>query len=232
LIFLTALPLGAQETATLTVDASTVVNRFVPFQAFGTNVASWADPRPVQKKVQAAGNFLIRFPGGSWGDVYHWNGRGSYDAQGVWVPDPKEYQPGRLVVKYQPNFSVVRVHDGDPSTVWRSHPDTDTPHFQWILLDFGESRALDAVTVTWGDAAGKGWPIPAKCTVTYWDPASPRQWMPYSAPEDGWMETTARRNTPVKGGAQGIAFAPVTSRYLRLEMKEGRDGCSVAEVRG
>ena len=65
---------------TIAVDAGGTVSSFVPFRVFGNNVPSWIDPVPVKDKVQAAGNYLLRIPGGSWGDVYHWNSEGERDA--------------------------------------------------------------------------------------------------------------------------------------------------------
>jgi len=229
--FFLSAPLVAQEAATLRVSPQKVLNPFIPFNAFGNNVASWADPRPVQKKVQAAGNFLLRFPGGSWGDVYHWNGEGKYDARGIWVPSASTYKPGHLVKDYQPNFSAVRVHDNDLRTCWRSDPESDYPHFQWILLDLGSVRSADAVTVTWGDAADKSNPIPGKFAVQYWDPSSPRGWMPYSGPEDAWLEASKIKNNRVKGGVQGLSFPAVKARYLRLVLRENPAGYSVAETK-
>src|SRR5277367_6140520 len=68
--------------ATLAVHATKVVNTFVPKLLFGINngfFISQQDSLNTQAKVQAAGNFLIRYPGGSSSDDYHWNGTGSYD---------------------------------------------------------------------------------------------------------------------------------------------------------
>jgi hypothetical protein len=231
---LAVFPLKAQETVSLTVNAGKTLANFAPISIFGINVASWADPRPVQKKVEANGNFLIRFPGGSWGDVYHWNGAGKYDSEGRWVPDNTTYKPGHMVVKYQPNYAALRSVDNDKTTAWRSNPDTDSPDFQWLELDFGSKTTLDAVTIVWGNAVDASWPYAGKFSVQYWDPASNRQWMPYSAADDAWIDTTARKLRG-KGGTQGAKFTPVTTQYLRLLMREssaGKDGVySVAEIK-
>jgi hypothetical protein len=231
---LTACPLRAQETVSLTVNAGKTITTFAPISIFGINVASWADPRPVQKKVQANGNFLVRFPGGSWGDVYHWNSAGKYDSEGRWVPDNTTYKPGCTVPHYQPVYAACRTVDNDKTTAWRSNPDTDSPDFQWLQLDFGSKKTLDAVTIVWGNAADKVWPYAGKFSVQYWDPVSNRQWMPYCAPDDAWIDTTAKKLRG-KGGTQGAKFTPITTQYLRLLMREstaGKDGTySLAEIK-
>lgn len=82
-LFLASPPAPAGEPdAVLAVDASRVISSFRPFQIFGNNVPAWTDPVPLRAKIQAAGNYLLRIPGGSWGDVYHWNSAGSFDEEG------------------------------------------------------------------------------------------------------------------------------------------------------
>ncbi|HVZ81047.1 MAG TPA: discoidin domain-containing protein [bacterium] len=215
-IFLLAAGLRAQVPATLTVNAGATLTSFVPVSVFGINVASWrtkAENTGAQAKVQAAGNFLLRWPGGSADDT-HWNGKGSFNANGYWVPDDTAYLPG-----FQSSFPHVgttnafsvasHLTDGNGSTTWLSNVDTDLPNAQWFYLDLGASRTMDAVTILWGD------PYAAQFTVQYWDPTAGDQWAPYLDTASHWLDTTAA-GVAGTGGTQGVAFTAVTSQYLRV----------------
>ena len=52
-------------------------------QLLGVNMASWFDPTTsyVIPSLQAAGIKALRWPGGSWSDIYHWNG--NFTCQGT-----------------------------------------------------------------------------------------------------------------------------------------------------
>lgn len=76
----TVIPLGAQtQPATITVNAATTLTSFIPVSIFGVNAAYWipkTNNDAVSTLVKQAGNYFIRFPGGSASDTYHWNGTG------------------------------------------------------------------------------------------------------------------------------------------------------------
>lgn len=144
-----------------------------------------------------------------------------------------EYAPSVLERGYHGTYSSVRAHDGDPATAWRSHPETDFPAAQWIYLDLGEKRCLDAVEVTWGGAAGRSLPYARKFDVETWDPAQERQWMVYGAPSDGWI--ARKRGVKGTGGTQTVRFPQTETQYVRLRLRESSAGprgtYAVAEFR-
>ena len=191
-------------------------------------------PAPVSGKIQAAGNFLLRYPGGSWGDCFFWNGAGDYDTQGNWVPSEKEYAPSRLMADDGQLYDSAKAIDGNPRTAWRSNPDTDYRHGQWIYLDLQGKKTPDKVGVTWGDAVQKDFPFAKIFSVQYWDPGHQRQWMPYGADTDGWKNTSAVSVTG-HGGSQEVAFQTVTTQYVRLLLIQSSQGdrgaYSVAELK-
>jgi len=218
----------------LSIDASVTVNSFKPIHLFGNNTNGWASPVPVKDKIQAAGNFLLRYPGGSWGDAFFWNGAGKYDADGNWVASDTEYAPSRFISDDGQLYDSAKAIDGKADTAWRSNADTDYPHAQWIFLDLQGKKTADKVRVTWGDSVDKKFPYAKTFTVQYWDPSHNRQWMPYGADTNGWLNTSAVSVTGTSG-SQEVAFKPVTTQYVRLlliESSQGAEGTySVAEIK-
>jgi hypothetical protein len=208
--------------ASVTIDASVTVSSFIPLHIFGNNAPAWADPVPVQKKIEEAGNYLIRIPGGSWGDVYHWNSKGEFDPNGVWVPSATEYGPSKLEKNYQPKYSSVNVVDDKRETAWQSNPDTDFPDAQWIYVELKEQTEVDGLEVVWGDKAEKKLPYAKVFSVQYWDPKNPRQWMVYGADQDGWKDLLT--DVKGKGGAQKLSFAKTRTQNVRLLMKKSSAG--------
>jgi hypothetical protein len=202
------------------VNAAVTVNTFRPIDVFGTNIVSWANPVPVQEKIQAVGDVLMRFPGGSWADAHQWNGTGVYDADGHWVPSATSYSPGALWAGSK--YAADKAVDGDKTTVWRSHHETDFPNAQWLYLDFGAQQAVDKVAIVWGNAADAGFPYARRFTIQYWDPAWGTQWT-VRTDASHWLNTTAVDVTGA-GGPQEVPFARVTTQYVRILLQQSSAG--------
>lgn len=216
---------------TIEVDAAKTVNTFKPYNIFGNNVNGWSNPEKAKDKIQGAGNYLLRYPGGSWGDGFFWNTTGAYDANGNWVPSISDYTnstTGDLV------HGQENMVDEDNLTAWRTNTDTDFPDKQWVYLDFKSQKNPDSVLITWGDAGNKAWPYPKKFTVQYWDTKEGRQWMPYGADRDAWLATSAK-GVAGTGGKQEVKFTPVKTQYIRILMSEssaGKNGAySISEIK-
>ncbi len=210
------LPLGLDAaTATLSVDAASPGNTFIPLRAFGANAAYWDGSalNTILPQVQAAGTYFIRYPGGSSSDDFHWNGNGSFDASGHWVPSATSYglswEDTEAHRGTTSSYGVASaVTDGDTSTYWLSNADTDFPNAQWVYVDLGSARTADSLTVTWGT------PYATTFAVQYWN-SSAGYPLPYEAPADLWVTTTAGVVSST-GGAQTVTFTPVTSRFYRV----------------
>lgn len=144
--------------ATITVNAATTLTSFIPISIFGNNAAYWigsTNNTAVQPKVQAAGNYFIRFPGGSSSDDYHWNGTGSFDSNGYWVPSGTTWTYGWVANEtYRGTTSsygnASHLTDGNAGTTWLSNVDTDFPNGQWAELDLSASSAVNSVSILWG----------------------------------------------------------------------------------
>ncbi len=217
-------------TATLSINAGTTVNTFVPSQVFGSNTA-WdnfeADYLAVQPSLKSAGINFYRYPGGSDGDRFHWNGTGSYN-NGVWVPDNTNYSPGFIAAPLNNGTSASGtslITDGNTATAWASNADTDFPNAQWVYLDTG-GAAVNQVQIWWGT------PYATSFKVQYWTGYS---WpYPWEATSNQWADTSAG-TVAGTGGAQTVNFNSVTSDYIRILMLSSSAGAggaySVAEMK-
>ena len=203
-------------TATLTINASSVVNTFVPFNIFGANVMFWNGAsafNTIQPKVQAAGNWFIRYPGGSSSDDFHWNGKGSFDSQGHWVPDDTNYSVSwvgnELYRGTTSSYGVAsNLTDGLTTTAWLSNADTDAPNAQWVYVDLGSFKSANSMAITWGT------PYATQFHVQYWAGTSGYP-TPYMYSNSLWQDTSAGALSG-SGGAQTVNFSAVTSEWFRV----------------
>ena len=236
LLWLPATQTWAQVSATININAGVTIMTFQPISIFGNNVAYWinkSDNLNAQPKVQAAGNYFLRYPGGSSSDDFHWNGNGAFDGNAWWTPSNSAYTSSFSGNEsYRGTTSSYgtpsNLTDGNNATVWKSHPDTDFPHFQWVYVDLGSNQTVNSVTLVWGI------PYATAFTVQYWDTAAYNQWSPYQDSANHWFNTSAAGVVGL-GGTQGDSFTPVTTRYLRILMTSSSAGAtgaySIAELK-
>ncbi len=208
----------AQLSASVTLNAGLTVTSFTPVKVFGINTAAWnsvAQHKGAEPKVLLAGNCVLRWPAGSADDV-HWNGEGNWNDNGYWVPDDTQYkrgfQGGLQFIGTTTLYGMAsHLTDGSDATTWMSNVDTDFPKAQWVYLDLGTVKTVDAVTIHWGK------PYATRFTLQYWDPAEGNQWAPYTDSVSHWINSSA---VSVKGpgGVQGVGFKEVSSRFIRVLM--------------
>jgi hypothetical protein len=219
----------------ITVKTGSTLTSFIPIHMFGNNTADWMsreDLAQVRGRVEAAGNYFLRYPGGSASDTYHWNGQGLYDANGGWAPSRVHFSPGFIgsetylgTTSSNSKVQASRLDDGDPSTVWLSNTDTDFPNYQWAYLDMAVSRwkvKVNAVTLVWGNAVKASLPYAVSLKVQYWTGSTPPG--PFqAASETLWRDTSAGLVTGT-GGTQGVTFSPVRTRFLRVLLTKSSAG--------
>ncbi len=228
---------GGGVAATLTIDPTTTVNSFVPQTVFGINSAYWLMPGDVvqtQPKVQAAGNYFIRYPGGSSSDDYHWNGTGTYDSNLHWVPSDSTYSPGFPGSEtYRGTTSTsygtpANVTDGNDATVWLSNADTDFPAAQWLYVDLGGAANVTSLEIVWGT------PYASSFQVQAWDGAGTYP-PPYQAVTTPGWQTVSGPAISGTGGTQTVSFGAVTAQFIRVFMTASSGGpaapYSIAEIR-
>jgi hypothetical protein len=226
----------AGSAATISIDPSQVVNTFVPKAMFGVNTGVWVSKRDMQavaSKVQAAGNYLIRFPGGSRSDDYHWNGTGSFDTRHRWAPSDSQYSPG---------FSGSEMHrgttsagysapslitDGKADTFWVSNQDTASPSAQWVYLDLGAVKAVDSLQITWATPYATSFEVQTWSGTSSWPP-------PYQATGSAAWQSTSAGTITGSGGVQTVSFTEVSTQFVRILMTASSDGAegayAIAEV--
>ncbi len=240
---------------TLTLNAASTLTSFYPISIFGNNTAYWihkSDNMNTQPLVQAAGNFFLRYPGGSSSDDYHWNGTGTFNpgttpGSSYWTPDNTTYTPGFVGYEtYRGTTSSYgtpsQVTDGNTSTAWVSNADTNLPNHQWVELDLTGSAGagfpanavtqINAVTIIWGT------PSAATFQVQYWNG---QNWYPepyMRSPEygaSGWATVSAGTLTGSGDGTtQGVTFNTVSAENVRILLTSSTAGAggaySIAEL--
>ena len=221
--------------ATISINAAVTVNSFAPISLFGNNAAYWIrsdDNMNVQPKVQAAGNYFIRYPGGSSSDDYHWNGTGSYDANHYWLPSGTSWSYGFVGNEtYRGTTSSYgtssHLTDGSTATTWMSNADTDFPSHQWVELDLTGNTSntvtqVNAVTIVWGT------PCANTFQVQYW--TGPNYYPPpyMRSPESQWTTIGTWSSPGTCVGTVGVTFAPVSAEHLRIVLSGSSAGAGGA----
>ena len=119
-------------------------------------------------------------------EVWHWNEAGSWsdaeNSEGYWTSSDKAAKPLLTSFGYRlprrgstidqaENDGYSRLDDGDESTFWKSNPYLDAHftgldnalHPQWVLIDLGERRAVNALRILWSE------PYATRYEAQYWD---------------------------------------------------------------
>jgi hypothetical protein len=168
-------------------------------------------------------------------EAWHWNPDGRWSDprhhRGYWTSSPDARSPLPPVV-YGYNLprrgntfdqandaGFSRVDDGDPRTFWKSDPylnrrytgQPNGDHPQWLFVDLGSRRPVDAVRVRWGD------PYATRLLVQSW--GGPDAVNPGTDPNERWTSVAAPFTS--HGGTQQVGFAPTSVRFLRLLFLEG-----------
>ena len=119
-------------------------------------------------------------------EAWHWNPMGQWSegtkAQGYWTSEASAgaaistcygYRLPRRgsTIDQANNDGYSRLDDGDARTFWKSNPYLDrhftgednAKHPQWVLIDLGRRRPVNAVQIAWGT------PYATQYQVQYWD---------------------------------------------------------------
>ena len=162
-----------RSSATLSINAASLGQTFIPLNAFGTNLAYWTGQsglNSITPQMTALGSQFFRYPGGSSSDDYHWNGTGSFDGQSHWVPDDTSYGISWTGLETDRGTTSSygtpsNLTDGDGSTRWLSNSDTDAPNAQWAYVDLGSAKTANTVSIDWSI------PYATQFKVQYWNGA-------------------------------------------------------------
>ena len=171
------------------------------------------------------------------GEVWHWNPVGKWSDsakhQGYWVSDSISAKPIEISNGYRlprrgnthdqaNDDGYSRICDGDTSTFWKSNPYLDTYytnesnklHPQWVIIDLGKYRRLNAISIRWGNPYALSYTIDyAKGNDPgYFDPYEPGIWYPFPK---NIVENKKKGNKIIK-----ISERPLKARFIRISMTQ------------
>jgi hypothetical protein len=169
------------------------------------------------------------------GEIWHWNPRGAWSDPvhqcGYWISDDSLGQPINLSYGYRlprrgntidqaNDDGYSRIADGDKASFWKSNPyldshftgESEDAHPQWVVIDLGASKPVNAIRIHWGA------PYAKRCKVEYWPGDDP---MHLHADDDDDWQPFGRGN--VNDGRGGDQLIPLEAsrrsvRFVRLIM--------------
>lgn len=210
--------------ASVVIDCGTNLHSYSRDMAFGANVLGEWDDRQLYIdnawRLKQAGINLLRFPGGTNANEYHWNGSGHYDARHIWhnmgSPRVERFVPGFYDLATYRGSTVPgngqpgKVTDGRADTCWLSYPKEEGP--QWVYLDIRKAGdhavAVSRAIIDWGV------PFARRFKIQYSNGNTERV-NEYCYNDTAWVDVVAKTLTGT-GGRSEIAFPTVNAKYVRI----------------
>jgi len=145
--------------------------------------------------MQERSDHIFRFPNGSYSDIYHWNGTGTYTSDSTWVPDAVTYTAGWAGGSAHRGITTSAdaslIADGDTTTFWWSNPEHPTaPGWFYMALGdasvnslgSGSAKSIDSVALWLGDIR------PDSVQIVRWNGTSGVYPYPNQQSTDKWIE--------------------------------------------
>jgi hypothetical protein len=172
--------------------------------------------------------------------AWHWNPKGTWSdpaGKGYFTGDSTPTEmirhsygydlPHRGFTRNQgtEDTGFSRLDDGDVNTYWKSNPyltkaftgEEDWAHPQWVVIDLGGKRGINATRITWGEPHARSY------QVQYFTGADAMD-----DPANGeWKNFVAGAISPARGGTELLKLAPaaVRTRFVRVLMTESSNTC-------
>ncbi len=168
-------------------------------------------------------------------EVWHWNPRGTWSDPvhncGYWTSDDSLGEPINLSYGYRlprrgntidqaNDDGYSRIADGDPNSFWKSNPyldshftgESDDAHPQWVVIDFGAPKSVNAIRIHWGT------PYATRYRVEYWPGDDPMHL--HSDDDDDWQPFANGAIADAHGGSELVRLAerPRTVQFVRIVM--------------
>lgn len=168
-------------------------------------------------------------------EAWHWNPIGTWSdplhRQGYWTSSDRSATPILVCNGYKlprrgdtfdqaENNGYSRIDDGSPATFWKSDPylsqhftgEPDAQHAQWVVVDLGSPRLINAVRILWGT------PYATIYRVEYWAGDDPIYFNEQS--RGAWRPFPGGTVSNGRGGAASLRLATRHVEYLRILMSK------------
>lgn len=170
-------------------------------------------------------------------EAWHWNPRGTWSDPshqcGYWISDDAPGDPINVSYGYRlprrgntmdqaNNDGYSRITDGDEDSFWKSHPYLD-PYFtgqpsdmhpQWVVIDLGNPRPINALRIHWGEPYAKSY------RVEYWTGNDPMHL--HTDERDDWRPFPQGAVGHSSGGNEMIPLGTIARpvRFVRIVLDE------------
>ena len=169
------------------------------------------------------------------GEVWHWNPQGIWSdpvhKSGYWTSDDSLGEPINVSYGYRlprrgntidqaNDDGYSRIADGDKESFWKSNPyldshftgESDDAHPQWVIIDLGEQKTVNAVRIRWAA------PYAKQYKVEYWPGDDPMHLHPDD--DDDWQPFAYGNIENAQGSDELIRLAerPRSIRFVRIVM--------------
>ena len=249
IMLLTAGAADAQ-TIVVDVARTHVVNTFSPPRALGACVDRLrADTDslltgPLLKEVLSAGWGAITYRQNTelHVEAWHWNDKGTWSnpekQEGYFVGSAELREPIHHSWAYplpHRGFSLgdgngwSRLTDGDLDSYWKSNPyltsdftgEPDSLHPQWIVIDLGEKKNINAIRIAWTN------PYAREYAVQFW--TGEREPFYDGTTSGTWQAFPMGAVHNARGGAATLKLASWTIRvrFIRIWMTESSNTCDI-----
>lgn len=170
-------------------------------------------------------------------ETWHWNPKGRWSnsakEEGYWVSDSVCVKPIEMSYGYRlprrgntydqaNDDGYSKISDGDTATFWKSNPyldkyytkESNELHPQWVIIDLGKLKAVNAIGLKWGN------PYPLSYKIDYAQNTDPDYFDPYQ--EDIWKAFPKNSFDNPKGENKIIRIAdkPYQIRFIRISFTE------------
>ena len=168
------------------------------------------------------------------GEVWHWNPEGTWSDPvhkcGYWTSDDSLGDPINVSYGYRlphrgntidqaNDDGYSRIADGDKKSFWKSNPYLDSrftglddAHPQWVILDLGEHRLVNAIRIHWAA------PYAKQYKVEYWPGDDPMHLHPDD--DDDWEPFAHGTIENARGADELIRLTerPRSVQFVRIVM--------------
>ena len=169
-------------------------------------------------------------------EVWHWNPHGTWSDPlhncGYWTSDNSLGEPINVSYGYRlprrgntidqaNDDGYSRIADGDPNSFWKSNPyldshftgEPDDAHPQWVVIDLGASKLVNAIRIHWGT------PYATRYRVEYnWPGDDPMHLHPDD--DDHWQPFANGKINDAHGGSELVRLTerPRAVQFVRILM--------------